>query len=208
MRKVLTQFREQRVQCPYCKAWVKAFATHANQRTTPLEQHQRSNRKCLKHQKAWWVVNPESSRTRHQKAEQVFQPIAQAASQPTAQAAPPAPNPKLAKQVSICRSADASTSKGSTSSFAAPLFSEGYYREYYAYAALSRPCYQWRHLVLRRQNRNPIIKWRIFRYDTGSVSQSEFSPYNTKHICHLWLLHLRDQVRLIRAHMKRMDEVD
>ena len=76
----------------------------------------------------------------------------------------------IEKQVSICRSADASTNKGSTSSFAGDdttLFSEGYRREYYAYASLSRPCYQWRHLVLRRLRRNPIIKWRIFRYATG-----------------------------------------
>ena len=58
-----TESRVQRVQCPYCKALVKvkAFATFVHQRTTPLEQHQRSNRKCLE----------------HQKAEQVFQPIAQ-----------------------------------------------------------------------------------------------------------------------------------
>ena len=88
------------------------------------------------------------------------------------------------------------------------FFSEGYYREYYAYASLSRPCYQWRHLVLRRLRRNPIIKWRIFRYDTGSVSQSELSHPYVKRICHLWLRRLWDQVQLIRAHMKRMDEVD
>ena len=56
-----TEFREQMVQCPYCKAWVKAFAPHVNQRATPLEQHKRNNRKCLE----------------HQKAERVFQPIAQ-----------------------------------------------------------------------------------------------------------------------------------
>ena len=182
-----------KMQCPYCKAWVKAFATT---RTTPLEQHQRSNRKCLE---------------RQQKTEEFSQPIAQAASQPTAQAAPSAPNPKLAKQVSICPSADASTSKGSTSSFAAPLFSEGYHREYYSYASLSRTCYQWRHLVLRRLRRNPIIKWRIFRYETGCPSKrySEFTNFfYERQICRVWLHRLWDHIQLVRAHMKRMDEVD
>ena len=53
-----TEFTWQKVQCPYCKALVKASRLPTNARLTPLEQHQRNSRKCLEQQKRSKSSNP------------------------------------------------------------------------------------------------------------------------------------------------------